>query len=147
MNNTQLDFKFEAGNNKEYEVNSIWDSTVYAKESTIGQLPKLYYLVSWKGYPEEENTWEPTLVIQHLQRLITAYHKNNREKPAATSAPVNMTPLMARPSTPPKPTAKPTTDILIKRKQGRPAGPTAALTKKHGQFAGSTTTTKQIKKS
>ena len=47
VNDTQLDFKFEAGDNKnkKYEVDGIQDSTVYAKESA-GQLPGLYYLVS-----------------------------------------------------------------------------------------------------
>ena len=38
MNDTQLDFEFEAGDDKEYEVDGIWDSAVYAKESA-GQLP------------------------------------------------------------------------------------------------------------
>ena len=56
MNDTQLDFKFEAGNNKEYEIDGIRDSAVYAKESATKQLPELYYLVLWKGYLEEENT-------------------------------------------------------------------------------------------
>ena len=42
MNNIQLEF--EAGNDKKYEVNGIWDSTVYAKE-LARQLPELYYLV------------------------------------------------------------------------------------------------------
>ena len=45
VNDTQLDFEFDAGNKKEYEVDDIWDSTVYTKESA-GQLPGLYYLVS-----------------------------------------------------------------------------------------------------
>ena len=40
----QLDFEFEAGDNKEYIVDSIWDSAVYAKESA-GLLSGLYYLV------------------------------------------------------------------------------------------------------
>ena len=39
----QLDFKFEAGNNKEYEVDGIYDSAVYARELAIGQFPGLYY--------------------------------------------------------------------------------------------------------
>ena len=56
VNDTQLNFEFEAGDDKEYEVDGIRDSAVYARESA-GQLPGLYYLVSWKGYPEEKNTW------------------------------------------------------------------------------------------
>ena len=39
--------KFELGDDKEYEVEAIKDSTVYAKE-TDGHLPGLYYLVAWK---------------------------------------------------------------------------------------------------
>ena len=46
--------ELDAGDNKEYKVKAICDSAVYAKESA-GHLPGLYYLVSWKGYPEEEN--------------------------------------------------------------------------------------------
>ena len=55
VNDTQLDFEFEAGNNKEYEVDGIQNSAVYAKESA-GQLLGLYYLVLWKSYPERKNT-------------------------------------------------------------------------------------------
>ena len=144
MNDMQL--KFETGNNKEYKVDGIWDNAVYAKE-LAGQLPGLYYLVLWKGYPKEENTWKPTLAIQHLQKLVTAYHNDNPEKPTATSAPVNIALSMARPSTSPRPTAKPTTDITIKRKQSQVAEPTAAPAKKRGQLARPTTTTKRAKQS
>ena len=49
--------ELDAGDNSgEYEVEAIRDSAVYARESESGHLPGLYYLVSWKGYPEEENT-------------------------------------------------------------------------------------------
>ena len=43
VNDMQLEFK--AGDNKEYEVDGIWDSEVYARGS-VGQLPGFYYLVS-----------------------------------------------------------------------------------------------------
>ena len=121
VNDTQLDFEFEAGNDEKYEFDGIWDNAIYAKESTTGQLPGLYYLVLWKGYPEKENTWEPVLTIQHIQRLTNTYHKNNPERPTAISLPVNTALPMAR----------------------RMAAPT----KKHGRPAKSTTTTKQAKKS
>ena len=111
--------EFEAGsNNEEYEVEGIWDSAVYAKESTTGHLPGLYYLVSWKGYPKEENTWEPALEVQYLRKPIGTFHKDNLNKPTATSPLVNTAPLRARP-TMPRPSNKPTT--AIKQKRGRPA--------------------------
>ncbi len=48
----EKEFEFEAGDNKEYEVETIIDSTVYDQQAK-DQMPGLYYLVSWKGYPEE----------------------------------------------------------------------------------------------
>ena len=42
-------------NNREYKVEAIWDSAVYARELEV-YLLGLYYLVSWKRYSEEENT-------------------------------------------------------------------------------------------
>ena len=50
------ELEFDAGNSKEYKVEAIWENAVYAMESESGHLPGLYYLVAWKGYPEEENT-------------------------------------------------------------------------------------------
>ena len=56
--------EFDAGDNsREYKLEVIWDSAVYAKELKSGHLPGLYYLVLWKGYPEEENTWKPVLAV------------------------------------------------------------------------------------
>ena len=40
---------------KEYEVEAIWYSVIYANKLESGHLPSLYYLVTWKGYPKEEN--------------------------------------------------------------------------------------------
>ena len=57
--------EFDAGDDKggEYEVEAIQDSAVYAKESELGHLPDLYYLVSWKRYPEEESIWEQASAV------------------------------------------------------------------------------------
>ncbi len=51
----EKEVKFEAGDNKEYKVKAIIDSAVYGQQVN-NQRPGLYYLISWKGYPEEENT-------------------------------------------------------------------------------------------
>ena len=54
-NAKELDAGDDSG---EYKVEAIWNSAVYARESELGHLPGFYYLLSWKGYSEEENTWE-----------------------------------------------------------------------------------------
>ena len=50
--------ELDAGNkdSKEYKVEAIWDNAVYANKSESSHIPGLYYLVAWKGYPEEKNT-------------------------------------------------------------------------------------------
>ena len=47
--------EFDKGDNKEYKIEAIRDSIVYAKEANKYQ-SGLYYLIVLKGYPEEENT-------------------------------------------------------------------------------------------
>ena len=61
--NAAIQLEFEAGDNGEYAVERICNSMVYAKELEAGHLLGLYYLVLWKGYPKEENTWEPALAV------------------------------------------------------------------------------------
>ena len=89
--------EFDAGDNKEYEVEAIIDSAVYAKEAE-GHLPGLYYLVSWKNYLEEESTWEPFSAVMYLWKMISTFHKDYPEKLTATSLPLNSAPPMAKPS-------------------------------------------------
>lgn len=84
---SQLEFEGDGGDGKEYEVKAICDSAIYAKESESDHLLGLYYLVAWKGSPEEENTWEPASAVQHLQRLLSTFHKEHPEKLTATSPP------------------------------------------------------------
>ena len=89
--------EFDAGNNKEYKVKAIINNAVYAKEAE-GHLPSLYYLVFWKDYPEEKNTWELFSVVIHLWKMISTFHKDYPEKPAAISPSFNFTLPMAKPS-------------------------------------------------
>ena len=105
--------ELEAGNSEKYEVKAIWDSAVYVSKLESGQLPGLYYLIAWKGYSEEENTWKPLSAIQHLKKLISCFHKEYPEKATATFLPIDSAPLIALP------TVRLT---QLKRKQGRPAG-------------------------
>lgn len=59
--------EFEASNDgKKYKLEGIWDSVVYTKKSKSGYLPGLYYLVLWKGYLKEKNTYKPILAVQHF---------------------------------------------------------------------------------
>ena len=118
---TKLD---DGDDNGEYEVEAIRDSAVYARESESSHLPGLYYLVSWKGYSEEENTWKPASAVQHLRKLISSFHKDHPDKPIATSEAIDTAPPMARPTV--KPTGKPST----KRKRARPANSSNKRTKK-----------------
>ena len=107
--------EFDAGNNKEYEVEAIIDSAVYAKEAKR-HLPDLYYLVFWKGYPKEESIWEPSSAVMYLRKIISTFHKDHPEKPMATSPPLDSSPPIAKLSVklPVKPSAK--------QKRSRPTG-------------------------
>ena len=100
--------EFEPGDNKEYKVEAIRDSTVYAKEAD-GYLLGLYYLVAWKGYPEEESTWEPSSAVMYLRKMVSTFHKDLPEKPTATSAPLDSA----------SPMAKLTMQLPTKQKRGR----------------------------
>ena len=63
------------GNDTNYEVEEILDSR------RIGHSVK--YLVSWKGYPISEVTWEPVDHLKHCPNLVYASH---------TSIPTNQHP-------------------------------------------------------
>ena len=92
--------KLNAGNNKsgKYKVKAIYNSANYEKESKLGHLLKIYYLVFWKSYPAEKNTYEPILAIQHLKKLISLFHQDHSDKPTAIFKSINIALLMARPT-------------------------------------------------
>ena len=117
--------EFEPGHDKEYEVEAIRDSAVYARESESGHLSGLYYLVFWKGYLEEENTWEPASAVQHLRKLINSFHKDHPDKLTATFPAIDIASPMANP------TVRPTEPL--KRKQGRPTRCAMKRTKTHAK--------------
>ena len=56
VNKRMTELESEAGNSKEYKVEALWESAVYASKLELGQLSGLYYLVAWNNYPKEENT-------------------------------------------------------------------------------------------
>ena len=119
------ELEFDASNSKEYKVETIRDSAVYAMELELGHLPGLYYLVAWKGYPKEENTWEPFLAVHYLRKLIRLFHKDHPEKPKATAPPINSAPPMATS------TVMPTARFTTKRKRGQPANSANKRAKKN----------------
>ncbi|KAJ3546359.1 hypothetical protein NM208_g2046 [Fusarium decemcellulare] len=41
------------------------------------------YLVKWKNYPENENTWEPPKHLVNAQRLLKSYHLNQKQMDSA----------------------------------------------------------------
>ena len=107
--------EFEAGdNNKEYKVEGICNNMVYARVSKAGYLPGFYYLVSWKGYLEDEITWKPTSTVQHFRKLVSTFHEDHFNKPTAIFSPMHMALPMAKRTTPP--------NVNGKRKCGRPVG-------------------------
>ena len=57
------------GDNPEWECDFIVDS-----RKVNGQLE---YLVKWKGYPQEENTWEPVANLQNAKPHIRQFHRLN----------------------------------------------------------------------
>ena len=120
-NATELNTGNESG---KYEMEAICDSAVYARESKSSHLPRLYYLVSWKGYPEEKNTLKPALAVQYLRKLISLFHKDHLDKPTVISKAIDTASSMARPTI--RPTVKP-----MKQKQGQPVNSSNKQAKKN----------------
>ena len=61
----------------EYEVDEILDSRRFNRT--------LKYLVSWKGYGPEDNTWEPIQHLKHCSNKVTDFHTKFPNKPTSIS--------------------------------------------------------------
>ena len=103
VNKCVTKLELEAGDSKVYKVEAIWDNAVYVNKLESSQLPGLCYLIAWKGYSEEKNTWKTLSAVQHLKKLISCFQKEHPEKLTATFLPINSTPLMVRPTVRPIP--------------------------------------------
>ena len=42
---------------------------------------ELTYFVKWKGWSEDENTWEPLESLDNAKELVEEFHSENEEMP------------------------------------------------------------------
>ncbi|QRW23106.1 Retrotransposable element Tf2 protein [Rhizoctonia solani] len=57
---------------EEYEVEQIIDSK--------RQRGKWFYLIKWKGYGPEDNSWEPEELLEHSQEEIQRFNRSRLKK-------------------------------------------------------------------
>ena len=66
----------------EYEVESILKHRFRGRRH-----PRAFYLVSWKGYGQEHNSWEPEEYVVNAPEIVADYWKRQAEKQEGLGAP------------------------------------------------------------
>lgn len=65
--------------NDEYEVEAV----IGKREKKSKDGVKVKYLIRWKGWGEEGDTWEPEETLKHCNDLIRAFNKKNSKSSKA----------------------------------------------------------------
>jgi hypothetical protein len=73
----------------EYEVERILQCEVHTTHHKIGgrykSFKSLYFLVKWKGYLDDESTWEPGTSLAHALQSIEEFYGENPEAPVIST--------------------------------------------------------------
>jgi hypothetical protein len=56
-----------------------WEVEKILRSRRHGRWKKLQYFVRWKGYGQEEDTWEPVENLQNARELIEAFYDKHPE--------------------------------------------------------------------
>ena len=80
----------EINGDLEYEVEKIVNSEIRQSTKKVDrqnkQIKTLFYLVKWKGYPEDKCTWEPGHHLTLAEEKVEKFHQNNPEAPTLQTA-------------------------------------------------------------